>query len=166
MTEKKQKLTFKQERFTDEIIKTAGNATQAAINAGYSKKTATEMGYENLTKPHIKKEIQERVQSAAEKLGITPEYVLNNLKEIADFNKKEMSVPMGSGENTIINKTMVNPNACLKANELIGKHLKMFVERTEAMIEIKEEEISSERLLALARKTLALLNDPNLTKSK
>ncbi|MGL5190579.1 MAG: terminase small subunit [Cetobacterium sp.] len=31
------------------------NATQSAIKAGYSRETAKEIGYENLTKPHIKK---------------------------------------------------------------------------------------------------------------
>ena len=42
------KLTEKQKRFCDEYIK-LGNAKEAAINAGYSKKTAKSMGAENLT---------------------------------------------------------------------------------------------------------------------
>ena len=37
------KLTIKQKKFADEYIKT-GNATQSAINAGYSKKTAGQVG--------------------------------------------------------------------------------------------------------------------------
>ena len=41
-----QKLTQKQQRFVDEYI-ISGNATQAAIKAGYSKKTAKQMGTEN-----------------------------------------------------------------------------------------------------------------------
>lgn len=45
------KLTQKQQRFVDEYI-ISGNATQAAIKAGYSKKTARFVGAENLTKPN------------------------------------------------------------------------------------------------------------------
>lgn len=42
------KLTEKQKRFADEYIK-SGNATQAAIKAGYSKRTANRIGPENLS---------------------------------------------------------------------------------------------------------------------
>lgn len=52
-------LTPKQKAFADEYLK-CGNATEAAINAGYSKRTAKEMGYENLTKPHVSAYIAER----------------------------------------------------------------------------------------------------------
>ena len=52
-------LTQKQRRFIDEYI-ISGNATQAAIKAGYSKKTARKIGQENLTKPDIKAEIDKR----------------------------------------------------------------------------------------------------------
>lgn len=47
------KLTVKQKLFADEYIK-SGNATQAAIKAGYSSKTVRSIGQENLTKPDIK----------------------------------------------------------------------------------------------------------------
>lgn len=53
------KLTIKQQRFADEYI-ISGNATEAARKAGYSKRTARAMGAENLTKPNIKKYIEER----------------------------------------------------------------------------------------------------------
>ena len=46
-------LTVKQRKFADEYIKT-GNATQAAIKAGYKEKTARFIGAENLTKPNVK----------------------------------------------------------------------------------------------------------------
>ena len=39
------KLTLKQQRFADEYI-ISGNATEAAIKAGYSKKTAYSIGLE------------------------------------------------------------------------------------------------------------------------
>ena len=49
-------LTKKQKAFCLEYAKT-GNATQAAIKAGYSKKTARQTGNENLTKPYIQEEL-------------------------------------------------------------------------------------------------------------
>jgi len=52
------KLTAKQQRFADYYIQT-GNATESAIKAGYSKKTARSIGQENLTKPDIAKYIEE-----------------------------------------------------------------------------------------------------------
>jgi len=55
------KLTPKQKKFADEYIKT-GNATQSAIEAGYSKKTARSVGSENLTKPDISDYIAKRIE--------------------------------------------------------------------------------------------------------
>lgn len=50
-------LNERQKKFVREYIKT-NNATQSAISAGYSKKTAMAIGQENLTKPYIKEAIE------------------------------------------------------------------------------------------------------------
>lgn len=50
-------MTAKQKRFCEEFVKT-GNATQSAIKAGYSEKTANEQGARLLTKVSIKSYIQ------------------------------------------------------------------------------------------------------------
>jgi len=55
------KLTPKQRAFCDYYIST-GNATEAAIKAGYSEKTARKIGHENLTKLDIKKYIDEKLE--------------------------------------------------------------------------------------------------------
>ncbi|MGY3732642.1 terminase small subunit [Pediococcus acidilactici] len=55
------KLTAKQKKFADNYIKT-GNATQSAIDAGYSKKTAPTIASENLIKPNIKAYIDEKMR--------------------------------------------------------------------------------------------------------
>ncbi len=55
-------LTPKQQRFVEEYL-TDLNATQAAIRAGYSAKTAEVIGYENLRKPHIQKYLNELYSS-------------------------------------------------------------------------------------------------------
>lgn len=54
------KLTAKQKKFVDSYIADS-NATQAAIEAGYSRKTARFVGAENLTKPNIKAAIDEHM---------------------------------------------------------------------------------------------------------
>jgi phage terminase small subunit len=53
------RLTEKQRRFVDFFVETA-NATEAAIRAGYSKRTAAQTGSENLRKPHIAAAIEKR----------------------------------------------------------------------------------------------------------
>lgn len=57
------KLTLKQQKFCEEYA-ASGNATQAAIAAGYSKKTAYSIGEENLRKPDIIAEIKRLSQRA------------------------------------------------------------------------------------------------------
>lgn len=74
-------LTDKQKRFADEYLIDL-NATQAAIRAGYSEKTAKEIGYENLTKPHIHEYIQQRQKELSAKLEITQEQVLAEYAKI------------------------------------------------------------------------------------
>jgi len=58
------------------------NATQAAIRAGYSKKTAKEIGYEHLTKPHIQQLIHGLMQERNKRSEINSDDVLNRLVEI------------------------------------------------------------------------------------
>lgn len=79
------KLTDKQRRFVDEYMIDM-NATQAAIRAGYSEKTAAEMGYENLRKPQIANEIEARRAKLAEKAGVTVESITAELAKIGFSN--------------------------------------------------------------------------------
>ena len=70
------KLTIKQDAFVKAYLLNGGNATQAAIKAGYSEKTAQQVGSENLLKPvikdsiakHQKKNDESYVWSKADKL--------------------------------------------------------------------------------------------------
>lgn len=57
-----QKLTERQRKF---VLCYDGNATEAAIKAGYSKKTAFQIGYENLRKPEIALALKERAEKEA-----------------------------------------------------------------------------------------------------
>ena len=74
-------LTDKQEMFCREYLIDL-NATQAAVRAGYSEKTARSVGNENLTKPDIQTRIQELMNERNEKLDIDAGYVLKRLVEI------------------------------------------------------------------------------------
>jgi phage terminase small subunit len=76
------KLTPKQQLFIKEYLVDL-NATQAAIRAGYSEKTAKSIGQENLTKPDIQRAIQSQMNTRAEKVEISAERVLQELGAIA-----------------------------------------------------------------------------------
>ena len=81
----KKRLTGKQQNFVNEYLIDL-NATAAAKRAGYSIKAATEMGYENLTKPHVAAEVAKRRQRMIEKLEITQEMVVQELAKLAFSN--------------------------------------------------------------------------------
>ena len=79
------KMTAKQQRFCDEYLIDL-NATQAAIRAGYSEKTARKIGQENLTKPDIQEYIQKRKADRVERTEVTQDMVLRELALIAFSN--------------------------------------------------------------------------------
>lgn len=92
------KLTPKQKKFADEYIKT-GNATQSAIEAGYSKKTAQVIGAENLSKPMVKSYIEERMAEIKSKRIMDIEEAVEILTSIARGELKETVVvgtPVGA----------------------------------------------------------------------
>lgn len=81
MTTNQQRMTTNQQRFIEEYCKDF-NATQAAIRAGYSQKTARAIGQENLTKPYIAEAIKERL----DKLSLTAEELTKKMADIARGN--------------------------------------------------------------------------------
>ena len=76
------KLTDKQRAFVAEYLVDL-NATQAAIRAGYSAKTAGAIGDENLRKPAIAKAVELEQAKRAERTELTQGRVLEELKRIA-----------------------------------------------------------------------------------
>lgn len=76
------KLTEKQKRFADYYIE-LGNATQAAINAGYAKRSAQQMGAENLLKPVIKTYIDKRLSEIASERIMSAQEAVELLSSIA-----------------------------------------------------------------------------------
>ena len=79
------KLTAKQKAFCEEYLIDL-NATQAAIRAGYSEKTASFIGHENLNKPYIAEYLSNLTTKRSEKAEINALYVLTRLKEIDELD--------------------------------------------------------------------------------
>lgn len=82
------KLTPKQQKFCDEYLVDL-NATQAAIRAGYSKKTANEIGAQNLAKVSIQEYLTAARQRMQERTEITADMVVKELARIGFHNVKD-----------------------------------------------------------------------------
>jgi phage terminase small subunit len=78
-------LTDKQEMFCREYLIDL-NATQAAIRAGYSEKTANRTASENMSKPDIAQRIIELKSSRNERVEVNADYVLRRLVEIDEMD--------------------------------------------------------------------------------
>ena len=74
-------MTDKQKKFCDEYLIDL-NATQAAIRAGYSEKTAYSIGDENLRKPELQEYIQKRQKEGQKRAEITRGDIIDQLKSI------------------------------------------------------------------------------------
>ena len=90
-------MTEKQTRFCDEYLIDL-NATQAAIRAGYSKKTAKQIGQENLTKLDVKEYIEKRMAEKEKELIADQDEVLKYLTATMRREKKECVVVTTSEE--------------------------------------------------------------------
>ena len=84
-------LTPKQQAFADFYIET-GNATEAAIRAGYSIKTAGVIGDENLRKPYIKKYVDKVLSEMSERRVATAQEVMETLTRVLRREEKETVV--------------------------------------------------------------------------
>ncbi|MCK5600470.1 terminase small subunit [Candidatus Pacearchaeota archaeon] len=91
----KNKLTQKQEQFCREYI-IDFNATQAAIRAGYSKKTANRTGSENLSKPDIQKRLVELIKERQKRTENRADEAMNECVRIALVDIAEAFNPDGT----------------------------------------------------------------------
>lgn len=88
-------LTPKQQRFVAEYLVDL-NATQAAIRAGYSAKTAGAVGHENLKKPEIQAGIQVAMKARSERTEIDADWVLKRLARDATADLADLYTDTGS----------------------------------------------------------------------
>ncbi len=82
------KLTLKQKAFADNYI-ISGNATEAAKQAGYSEKSARQMGAENLSKPYILEYIQNRTAPVEQKRIASGDEVLQFFTRVMNGEEKD-----------------------------------------------------------------------------
>lgn len=107
------KLTDKQKMFCREYLIDL-NATQAAMRAGYSKKTAGSISTENLQKPLIQAELARLMDKRAAKVEISAEYVLQTILDTVELSKADN-----------------DKQNIYKGAELLGKHLKLFTDKVQ-----------------------------------
>jgi phage terminase small subunit len=91
-------LTVKQQRFVEEFL-CDSNATQASIRAGYSKKTAKDIGCENLAKPNITAAIEAGHKILRERCAVSVESLTEDLESarlLAMADKKGASAAVSA----------------------------------------------------------------------
>lgn len=124
-------LTAKQQRFCDEYLIDL-NATQAAIRAGYSEKTATAQGSRLLTNVDVKSYIGERMAEKEKSLIADQDEVLKYLTAVLrGESESEEIVIESTGDFSSKARTMTKAPSekdKLKAAELLGKRYSLFKE--------------------------------------
>lgn len=133
------KLTAKQQRFCDEYLIDL-NATQAAIRAGYSKKTARVIGAQNLSKLAVKNYIDERMAEKEAALIADSNEVMRYLTSVLrGQSQSEVVVVEGVGEGCSEARTMQkapDEKERLKAAELLGRAHMMFTDKVEQTVDM------------------------------
>lgn len=115
------KLTIKQKKFADEYIR-LGNSTQAAINAGYSKKTARQIGADNLSKAYIREYINEKMDALDKKKTMQIKEIMEKLTSIARGEIKEERLDKDG--NIVETRPLFADR--LKAMDMLGKRYGMW----------------------------------------
>ena len=133
MAEKK--LTAKQQRFCDEYLIDL-NATQAAIRAGYSKKTAYAIGVENLKKPEIKSQIEKRMAEKEAALIADQNEVLKYLTAVLRGESMASVLARDElGADRVIEKAP-DEKERLKAAELLGKRYGLYKDMVNEVVDM------------------------------
>lgn len=134
MEDRPQRLTRRQQLFCEEYLKDP-NATQAAINAGYSEKTAFSIGCENLKKPNIKEYIEKRMEEQ-DKILIAEarEIMIYLTKVMRGETQSEIVVVEGEGDGCSTARRMKkapDEKERLKAAELLGKRYGLYTDKVD-----------------------------------
>ena len=123
-------MPLKQQRFADEYI-ISGNATQAAVKAGYSSKYANTNASKLLQNTTIKSYIDERLAQLASDKVATQEEVLTYLTSVMRGETQEQTLcSIGELGQEVIDID-VGAKDRIKAAELLGKRFRMWTEKVE-----------------------------------
>lgn len=137
------KLNEKQEMFAQEYIVDL-NATQAAIRAGYSEKTASAQASRLLNNVKVLARVKELKNQRAEKLELDAYWVLKRLKDISDRSMQAEPVMEFDHENKEMVATgeyQYDSQGANRATELIGKHIGMFDPKLPLQLKMLEAQI-------------------------
>ena len=141
-------LNEKQKRFCNEYLIDL-NATQAAIRAGYSSKTASEQSSRLLRNVKIKREIDILMAERSKRTGVNQDRVIRELAKIAFVNSKDIidykkgtvlskakeddlaciqsvKVKISNGDNGYMEEREIKLNDKLKALDSLAKHLGIY----------------------------------------
>lgn len=121
-------LTPKKERFCLEYIQDY-NATQAAIRAKYSPKSAAKTGCQLLKEPEVRAYIEQLQREARERLMLNHDRVILELVDVVNICKSAVPVEKWdylSHEMVETGEYQIDSKGAVKALELIGRHLGMF----------------------------------------
>ncbi len=131
-------LTAKQQTFVEEYLIDL-NGKQAAIRAGYSPKTAEVQASRLLSNAKVTEYVQELQGARSERTEITQDYVLESIYSTVERCKQTEPVTDRTGaavmvensEGDIVPAYTFNAMGVFKGTELLGKHLGMFIDRTD-----------------------------------
>lgn len=121
-------LTPKQQRFVSEYLIDL-NATQAAIRAGYSERTAKQQGSRLLTNADVQAAVAASQTKRENRTEITQDYVLTRLRE--NVERAMQAVPMTDDDGGSLGIYRYEGSVANRALELLGKHLGLFSEKVE-----------------------------------
>lgn len=135
-----------QERFAAEYLVDL-NATQAAIRAGYSPKTAKEQGARLLTNAHIQRAVQERRKEHQANTGLTVERVLTEAMRLAFFDIRKLTD--AEGNPLPINQLDDDTAAAIQGLELATERMRGDEDGAETVVrkyKVADKNVALERL--------------------
>jgi phage terminase small subunit len=155
------KLTAKQKMFCREYLVDL-NATQAAIRAGYSAKTAKDIGCQTLAKVYISEYIQKLMDKRAAKIEITADKVLEELAKMAFANMQDYITVTDDGSAFIDLSNLTREQAAALAEVSVDSYLEgtgTDEEKKRVVKKIKIKLADKRGNLELLGKNLKLFND-------
>lgn len=129
------RMTAKQQRFCDEYLIDL-NATQAAIRAGYSEKTAGVIATENLQKPNIQEYLTARMAEKESDLIASQDEVLKYLTEVMRGKSYSSVLARECDGSEIVIEKKPDEKERLKAAELLGKRYGLYTDKIETDVDL------------------------------